>query len=77
MSIEREYGEAMTWKMELNILRAAYMKEVESHPFAGSHPDCVTGAERLVVDRKEDFLIVVDGREGCGAHRHGSSGACG
>jgi hypothetical protein len=77
MSIEREHGKAMTREMEVNIPQASCMNEVESYALAGLYADCVTSAERLVTNRKEDFLIAVDGREGCGAHRRGSCGACG
>ena len=63
--------------MEVNFFRRPGMNKVKPYALAGLHADCVTGLEHSVTDRKEDFLIVVGGREGCGAHRRGSSGACG
>jgi hypothetical protein len=63
--------------MEVNLVRGPGMNKVKPHALGGSHSDCVSGNEHPVTDRKENFLFVLDGRECCGAHRGGSSGACG
>jgi hypothetical protein len=68
---------AVTREMEMNILRASSMNKVESYALARLHADCLTGAERLVTDREEDFLIVIQRRECCGVSRCGCCGACG
>jgi hypothetical protein len=67
----------MTREVEVNLLQPAGMKELESHAFARPHTDYVAFPERLVTDREEDFLILIQGREGGGADRGGGSGACG
>jgi len=77
VSIERDYVKAMPRQMEVHLVRGPDMNNVKPYTLAGSHSDCVSGMEHPVTDRKEDFLFVVDGRECCGAHRGGSSRACG
>ncbi len=77
VSIEGNYVKAMPRQMEVNFVRGPGMNKVKPYTFAGSHSDCVSAIERPVTDREEDLLFVVNGRECCGAHRGGSSRACG
>jgi hypothetical protein len=77
VSIERDYVKAVPRQMEVNVSQRPGMNKVKPYALARLHADCVTGPERLITDREQDFLIVVRGREGCGARRRGSSGACG
>lgn len=77
ISIEREHGKAVAREMEVDIPRASRMNKVELHALAGLHADCVTGAERLVPDRKEDFLIMVQGCKGSSTNCGTSGSACG
>jgi hypothetical protein len=77
VSIERNYVKGVPRQVEVNLVRGPVMNKVKPYALAGSHSDCIPGMEHPVTDRKEDFLFVVDGRECCGAHRGGSSRACG
>jgi hypothetical protein len=77
VSIERDYMKAVTRQMEVNLVRSPGMNKVKSYALAGSHSDCVSGNEHSVTDREQDFLLVVDGRDCCGAYRYSSSGASG
>jgi hypothetical protein len=77
VSVERDDVKAVPRQMEVNVSQRPGMNKVKPYALAGLHADCITGSQRLITDREQDFLIVVRGREACGAHRSGSSGACG
>jgi hypothetical protein len=68
---------AVAGQMEVDLVKGAGMHKVKPHALADSDSDYVSGVEHAATDGEEDFLFAVYGRVCCGAHRGGSSGACG
>jgi len=63
--------------VEVNLVRGPVMNKVKPYALAAPTRIASPASSIPVTDREEDFLFVVDGRECCGAHRGGSSRACG
>jgi hypothetical protein len=73
ISVESDHGKAVTWQMQVNLIRTAGMNKPEPNLLAGSYADRRPVAERFVTNRDEDFPTLNQGREGGSAHRRASS----